>query len=51
MRPFKFLLVVLALSLIIAPVSAIGVLKIELPSRAMVGEEVEIKVIDSQWMQ
>lgn len=47
MRPFKFLLVVLALSLIIAPVSAIGVLKIELPSRAMVGEEVEIKVIDS----
>ncbi len=39
--------VVLLLLLTIVPASGIGVLKIEVPQTAMVGEEVEIKVTDS----
>ncbi|AGK60810.1 hypothetical protein Asulf_00800 [Archaeoglobus sulfaticallidus PM70-1] len=37
----------LALTILVAPASAIGILKIDLPSRAMVGDEVEIKIIES----
>jgi len=41
------ILATLLFLVLIYPVSALGILKIELPSRAVAGEEIEIKVVES----